>query len=84
VRVFAAVATDQVDVIGERQLRRVATGALDELVQPLVDVAAGADDQVGVRERLGIAGAWLVLVRVRVRGEDLGDVGALRRGGMGR
>ncbi len=77
VRVLAAIAGDQMDVIGERQLRRVAPRALDELVEPLVDVAAGADDQVGVRERLGVAGTRLVLVRVGVRGEDLGDVGTL-------
>ena len=40
--------------------------ALDRLVEPLVDVAARAHDEVGVGERLDVVRAHLVVVRVGV------------------
>ena len=68
------VALDRVD---QRDLLGVAAGAVDHLVEPLVEVAAGAEDDVGLGERGGVAGARLVLVRVGVGPQDRVDRDAL-------
>ena len=55
--------------------RRVGARGVDGVVQPGVDVAAGADHEVARRQRADVVGRDLVVVRVGVRGEDLGDAG---------
>jgi hypothetical protein len=71
------VAFDGVDVIDQRQRLAAGAGVLDRLVEPLVQVAARAHDQVRVSERLDVVGAQLVVVRVRVRRDQAGDVGVV-------
>ncbi len=67
-------------------------GALDQLVDPLVHLAARGDDQLGLGDRGRVAGPGLVVVRIRVRGEDAVNLdavacdvaGDVRRLGRGR
>ena len=55
----------------------VGARALEDLIEPDVQIAAGAEDHVGIGERGGVARAGLVLVRVGVGGEDPVNVGAV-------
>jgi hypothetical protein len=88
VRVLAA----QAHVGGEVQLRCLAARRLDRLLEPLVHLAARPHDQVRVGDRLDVARAQLVVVRVGVGIEQpghghpvaadvAGQVGGLRGGG---
>src|SRR5215211_7787921 len=81
-----------VHALAERQHGGVGAGAVDQVLEPVVDVAARLHRERGVGGGLGVARARLVLVRVRVRLEDLvhvdalaadvaDEVGDLRRGG---
>ena len=60
------IAVEHVDVVGEDEPRRIGPAGVDGVAEPLVDLAAGADDDVGVRERLDVVRADLVVVRIGV------------------
>ena len=85
-------AADRLDVVDQREDLGVGARALDHVPEPLVEVAAGADDERGAGDRLDVAGPRLVVVRVGVGRQepvhvdavaaDVGDhVGRLRRRG---
>ncbi len=92
VRVELAAGAPQVrQPVAQVDHLRLAAGVVGGLVDPIVEVAPAAEDHVGVRERLHVVRARLVLVRVGVRLQELmhreaialdlaGPVGDLCRG----
>ncbi len=74
-------------MVDQGELRGVGAGAVDRAVEPVVELAARADDEVGALERLDVLRPDLVVVRVGVGLEELHDVGAVagdRAGEVGR
>ncbi len=67
------------DRFGEVDHLRVRAGALDQLVDPLVDLAAGGDHELRAGDRRGVAGARLVVVGVGVRREDAVNLDSVAR-----
>ena len=85
-----AVTRQRLDHVEQRHDLGVAAGILDRVVEPRVEVAARAHDDVGSAERLDVVGADLVLVRVGVGREQPFDMDAIAAhvarevGGLGR
>jgi hypothetical protein len=70
------VAPDRVD---QGDALCVAPRAVEHVVEPAVEVAAGAEDDVRLRDRDRVAGARLVVVRVGVGAQDRVDGRSLPR-----
>ena len=71
VRVQITVPAQAVHMVDQGQHRRTGAGVVHQGAEPVVHVAAGADDQLRVGERLHVARTRFVLVRIRVRPQDL-------------
>ena len=73
-RIEPLLAAARVYRVEQRDRAGVAAGVLEHVIQPVVEIAARAQHDLGVGQRPHIAGARLVLMRVGVGREDLLDV----------
>ncbi len=64
----------ELDGIGEHEHRRVGAGAVDRALEPLVERAARAHDELGVAQLLDVVGADLERMRIGVGGEQSGHL----------
>ena len=76
-RVVPPVGVGRAHPLQQRDDRRIAPGALHEVVEPLIELAARREQETRLGDRLGVAGARLVVVRVRLRAQEGADVGAV-------
>ncbi len=74
---LVTLGSDDGSGVEERDDLSVRARALDQLVDPLVHLAAGGEDDIRAGDSRGVARARLVVVRVCVRGEDAVNVGTV-------
>ena len=69
--------------VDQRRRRGVRAGVVDDVAEPVVEAAAGAQDDRRAGDGLHVARARLVGVRIGVGAQDLADLGTLAGDGAG-